>query len=151
MIEVYTDGACKGNPGRGGWGIAWFHNGELFDEQYGGVEHTTNNRMELYAVIKSLELLKFWKVDRVQVVICTDSAYVFKGVTVWRHAWKRQQWRISPKKQVANMDLWQELDQYWSSNIEMRWVKGHSGCYKNDTADQLANRGCQENQNDFKS
>jgi ribonuclease HI len=140
MIEIYTDGACKGNPGRGGWGVAWFDNGELFDEQYGGVAHTTNNRMELFAVIQCLEMLRLWKIDCVGITIYTDSMYVFKGITAWRHAWKKKVWQ-----KIANADLWQELDRLWDKDLVIRWIRGHDGCYQNEWADTLANRGCQEN------
>lgn len=146
MIEIYTDGACKGNPGRGGWGVAWFEDGELFDEQFGGVAHTTNNRMELYAVLKCLEMLRFWDIGRIGITIYTDSMYVFKGITAWRQLWKKKAWQ-----KIANADLWQELDRCWHQDLMIRWVRGHNGCHKNEWADRLAKKGCQANYDSIKS
>lgn len=136
-IEIYTDGACKGNPGVGGWGallVAGEHEKELF----GGERETTNNRMELMAVIKSLELLK----RPCHIILHTDSQYVLKGITEWIKGWKAKGWKTAAKTPVKNVDLWQALDQAQSTHrIEWIWVRGHSGHPGNERADQLANRG----------
>ncbi|MCB5184439.1 ribonuclease HI [Methylobacillus gramineus] len=136
-IEIYADGACKGNPGPGGWG-AWLafdgHEKELF----GGELLTTNNRMELTAVIRALEALK----RQCDVKIFTDSVYVQKGITEWVHGWKTRGWRTSDKKPVKNVDLWQQLDTLVQQHkIEWIWVKGHAGNAGNERADGLANKG----------
>ena len=137
MIEIYTDGACKGNPGVGGWG-AWLRYGDHEKELFGGEAHTTNNRMELLAVIRALESIK----RPVPLVIHTDSQYVQKGITEWMSNWKRRGWRTADKKPVKNVDLWQQLDELAQRHeIEWRWVKGHSGDAGNERADQLANKG----------
>ena len=137
MIEIYTDGACKGNPGVGGWG-AWLRYGDHEKELFGGEAHTTNNRMELLAVIRALESIK----RPVPLVIHTDSQYVQKGITEWMSNWKRRGWRTADKKPVKNVDLWQQLDELAQRHeIEWRWVKGHSGNAGNERADQLANKG----------
>lgn len=141
MIEIYTDGSCQRNPGRGGWGIAWVKDNMIYNEQYGGEELTTNNRMELYAVIKALETLSELT-ERPSVIIYTDSTYVYKGITSWRATWKKNGWKTSQNKPVLNMDLWLDIDKKWLSDVDIRWVKGHSGCPKNDRADQLAKKGC---------
>ncbi len=136
-VEIFTDGACKGNPGPGGWGALLRYDGKE-KELFGGESPTTNNRMELTAVIRALESLK----RAVPVVIYTDSTYVQKGITEWIHGWKRKGWRTADKKPVKNVDLWQRLDELVAQHrIEWRWVKGHSGHEFNDRADELANLG----------
>jgi ribonuclease HI len=137
LIEIYTDGACKGNPGPGGWG-AWLRCGEHEKELCGGEPLTTNNRMELLAVIRALESLK--RPSRAR--IATDSQYVQKGISEWINSWKARGWRTSSKAPVKNVDLWQELDAQASRHqIEWVWVKGHAGHDGNERADALANRG----------
>ncbi len=137
MIEIYTDGACKGNPGRGGWGaLLRFRDRER--ELFGGEPHTTNNRMELLAVIRALEALSRPSKARVH----TDSQYVQKGISEWIHSWKRRGWKTADNKPVKNVDLWQELDRLAVQHqLEWIWVKGHAGHEENERADQLANRG----------
>ncbi len=139
-VEIFTDGACKGNPGPGGWG-ALMRYGETQKELWGGEAETTNNRMELMAAIKGLEALK----RSCDVILTTDSQYVRKGITEWIHGWRKNGWKTSAKKPVKNADLWQQLDQLTSlHNIEWRWVKGHSGHAENELADVLANRGVED-------
>ena len=139
-VEMYTDGACKGNPGPGGWGVLLRY-GQHEKELFGGEPETTNNRMELTAVIRGLQGLK--RTSRVRIV--TDSQYVKNGITQWIHNWKRNGWKTAAKKPVKNADLWQLLDeQVGKHQIEWRWVKGHSGHPENERADQLANRGIGE-------
>ena len=136
-ITIYTDGACKGNPGPGGWG-AWLSWGEQEKELWGGEPLTTNNRMELTAVIESLAALK----RRSRVVIYTDSQYVRNGITNWIHNWKTRGWKTADKKPVKNVDLWQRLDAVAAEHdVDWRWVKGHAGEPGNERADALANRG----------
>ena len=139
-IEIFTDGACRGNPGLGGWGVilrAGSHQKELF----GGEQSTTNNRMELRAAIEGLAALK--RASRVTVT--TDSQYVRQGITQWIEGWKRNQWRTSAKKPVKNQDLWQMLDELTRRHdVTWEWVKGHSGHPDNELADALANRGIDE-------
>jgi len=136
MIKVYTDGACKGNPGDGGWG-ALIINGSENKELYGGEKNTTNNRMELMAVIMAIE-----SIDMIQeVTIFTDSTYVQKGISEWIINWKRNGWKSSNKQPVKNQDLWIRLDNLNSEQITWQWVKGHSGHIENDRADYLANLG----------
>jgi ribonuclease HI len=136
-IDIYTDGACKGNPGAGGWG-ALLKSGAHYRELYGGEPCTTNNRMELLAVIRALEALR--RSSRVRVH--TDSQYVQKGISVWIHAWKRRDWRTVEKKPVKNVDLWRRLDELAALHrIEWIWVKGHAGHPENERADALANLG----------
>ncbi len=137
MVEIYTDGACKGNPGVGGWG-AILRFGGTEKELFGGVANTTNNRMEMTAVIEALRSLS----RSCDAVVFTDSSYVQKGISEWIHGWKRNGWKTSDKKPVKNADLWQTLDQLAAGHkIEWRWVKGHAGHPENERADQLANRG----------
>ena len=140
MVELYTDGACRGNPGPGGWGVLLRFKG-VEKELYGGEAHTTNNRMELMAVIEGLKALT----RTCQVTITTDSQYVKNGMTQWIHNWKRNGWRTAGKKPVKNADLWQELDnQIAKHSVEWSWVKGHSGHPENERADALANKGIDE-------
>ncbi len=137
MIEIYADGACKGNPGPGGWG-AWLKAGEHEKELFGGELGTTNNRMELTAVIRALEQLK----QPSQVRVSTDSQYVQKGISEWIHGWKVRGWKTSNKAPVKNVDLWKALDEISSLHqIEWVWVKGHAGHEGNERADMLANKG----------
>lgn len=140
MIEIYTDGACRGNPGPGGWG-ALLRSGSHEKELWGGESHTTNNRMEMTAVIKSLEALKKPSV----VVVTTDSQYVRKGITEWIEGWKRRGWKTASKQPVKNVELWKEIDALAAKHtVEWRWVKGHSGHAENERVDELANRGIDE-------
>ena len=133
-VEIFTDGACSGNPGPGGWG-AILKFGDVEKELKGGEAHTTNNRMELMAAIMGLEALK----RPCNVRLWTDSVYVKDGVTRWIHGWKRNGWRTADKKPVKNMELWQRLDAARAPHqVEWRWVKGHSGHAENERADQLA-------------
>ena len=137
MVDIYTDGACKGNPGPGGWGALLRFRGQE-KELYGGEAPTTNNRMELLAVIKALEALS----RPCQARVHTDSQYVQKGISEWVHNWKRRGWRTADKKPVKNVDLWQQLDALAGQHqVEWVWVKGHAGHAENERADQLANRG----------
>jgi len=136
-IEIYTDGACRGNPGPGGWG-AWLISGKHKKELFGGELDTTNNRMELMAAIKALEALKSSSI----VTLITDSQYVRKGITEWLAAWKLKGWKNSQKKPVKNVDLWKLLDeQNQRHKVDWQWVKGHSGDPGNEKADELANKG----------
>jgi ribonuclease HI len=137
VVKIYTDGACKGNPGVGGWGALLEMNGKE-KELFGGEAHTTNNRMELLAVIRALEALK----RRCTVQLHTDSKYVQQGISTWIQGWKKNGWRTSDKKPVKNDDLWKELDELaHKHDIEWLWVKGHAGHNGNERADALANRG----------
>lgn len=137
-VEIFTDGACKGNPGPGGWG-AWLRTGEHEKEICGGERNTTNNRMELMAVIEALGTLT----RPCNVVLHTDSQYVQKGISEWIHGWKKRGWKTASKEPVKNADLWQALDAAQARHqVEWRWVRGHSGHAGNERADQLANRGC---------
>jgi ribonuclease HI len=136
-VQVYTDGACKGNPGPGGWGALLTCNGEE-REMFGGEASTTNNRMEMTAVIEALRALK----RPSHVVLHTDSTYVMKGMTEWIRGWKARGWRTASKEPVKNVDLWMILDEEVARHeIEWKWVKGHSGHEGNERADALANRG----------
>lgn len=139
-VEVFTDGACRGNPGPGGWG-ALLRYGEREKELYGSERETTNNRMELMAAIIALESLK----RPCEVVLTTDSQYVRKGITEWIAGWKRRGWKTADKKPVKNQDLWQRLESATHKHeIHWKWIKGHSGHEENERADQLANRAIDE-------
>lgn len=140
IVEIYTDGACKGNPGPGGWGVLMRYKGHE-KTLYGGEAHTTNNRMELTAAIKALESLK----RSCEVDLYTDSQYLRQGMMQWIHAWKVKAWCNSKKEAVKNADLWQRLDALASYHqIRWHWVKGHSGHLENDLVDALANQGIEE-------
>ena len=139
-VEIYTDGACRGNPGPGGWGALLLF-GEHERELYGAEADTTNNRMELTAVIRALEALK----RRVKGHIYTDSQYVRQGVLEWLAQWKQRGWKTAAKKPVKNQDLWQALDALTQKHeLEWHWVKGHSGNEGNERVDALANRAIDE-------
>jgi ribonuclease HI len=139
-VEIYTDGACRGNPGMGGWGALLRHQGRE-RELYGGEPETTNNRMELTAAIRALEALK----RHCKVSLYTDSQYVRMGITTWLADWKRRNWRTSNRKPVKNQDLWQRLDQLAAQHdVDWHWVRGHTGHPENERADALANRGIDE-------
>mgnify|MGYP000737115381 CR=1 FL=1 len=139
-ITIYTDGACRGNPGPGGWG-ALLLAGERELELWGGEPATTNNRMELWAAIEALRALK----RPCEVDLYTDSTYVRKGITEWMHSWKSKGWKTAARKPVKNSDLWKMLDSESARHqVEWHWVKGHSGDPGNERADQLANRGIDE-------
>lgn len=139
-VEIFTDGACRGNPGPGGLGAVLRFNGTE-KELCGGEAHTTNNRMELTAAIRALEALK----RRCRVRLTTDSKYVQQGITEWLPGWKRKNWKNSARQPVKNVDLWQELDRLAAQHdIEWHWVKGHAGHPENERADQLANRAIDE-------
>ncbi len=140
MIEIFTDGACRGNPGPGGWGVLLRYNGRE-KELWGGEAETTNNRMELTAAIRALEALN----QPCEVDLFTDSVYVRDGITRWLPNWKRRGWRTANRKPVKNQDLWQELDAAASRHsVRWHWVEGHSGHEGNERADALANRGADE-------
>jgi ribonuclease HI len=133
-VEIYTDGACSGNPGPGGWGSVLLYNGHR-RELSGGEAQTTNNRMELMAVIQALETLK----RPCEVILHTDSTYVMKGMTEWLENWKRRNWRTADRKPVKNVELWQRLEQAIGRHaVQWRWVRGHSGVPGNERADELA-------------
>ena len=137
QVEIWTDGTCKGNPGLGGWG-ALLRQGKHEKALYGGEPHTTNNRMELMAVIQALQALK----RPCKVVVHTDSQYVQKGMNEWLANWKRRGWRTADKKPVKNADLWQQLDELVQEHeLTWRWVRGHAGDPGNEKADELANLG----------
>ena len=141
VVEMFTDGACKGNPGPGGWGVMLQY-GQITREMHGGEANTTNNRMELTAVIRGLESLK----RRCQVRVHTDSQYVQLGITQWVENWKRRGWLTADRKPVKNIDLWKELDRLAAAHdVEWIWVKGHAGHAGNERADQLANLGVTSN------
>ncbi len=136
-VIIYADGACRGNPGPGGWG-AWLKAGTAERELFGGEKLTTNNRMELTAVIQALTALT----RRCSVTVYTDSAYVKDGITSWIHGWKKRGWKTVDNKPVKNAELWRELDRLNAAHdVQWRWVKGHAGDPGNERADQLANRG----------
>jgi ribonuclease HI len=140
VVQIYADGACKGNPGPGGWG-AILRVGRRERELFGGEAQTTNNRMELTAVIRALETLE----QASAVEVYTDSQYVQKGISEWLHAWKRRGWRTADKQPVKNLDLWQQLDRLAAPHrIAWYWVKGHAGHPENERADALANLGVEK-------
>jgi len=140
IVEIYTDGACRGNPGPGGWGASLRFNGQQKD-LYGSEAETTNNRMELMAVIQALETMT----RPHPVKIYTDSKYVLEGMTKWLEGWKKRGWKTAAKKPVKNVELWQRLDAAVQVNeVSWQWVKGHSGHDGNEYADMLANRGIDE-------
>ena len=137
VVRAYTDGACKGNPGRGGWGVLLDYDG-VEKELFGGAPATTNNRMEMTAVIRALEALT----RPTPIEIYTDSQYVMNGMTEWIVNWKRRGWRTADKKPVKNVDLWQRLDELVAAHtVRWHWVRGHAGHRGNERADALANRG----------
>ncbi len=141
-VEIFTDGACRGNPGPGGWGVLLRCNG-IERELYGAEPDTTNNRMELMAAIQGLRALK----QPCMVTLTTDSVYVRDGITRWLDNWKKNNWKTSARKPVKNEDLWRELDaENQKQDVDWRWVKGHSGHRENEIADQLANRAIDEMQ-----
>ncbi len=139
-VEIYTDGACRGNPGAGGWG-ALLRFGDSERELFGGEPATTNNRMELTAAIRALEALT----RRCEVSLYTDSQYVRQGITTWLADWKKRDWRTADRKPVKNQDLWEQLDALAAQHdVEWHWVRGHDGHPENERADVLANRGIDE-------
>ena len=139
-VVLYTDGACKGNPGPGGWGVVLRY-GDANKMLHGGEANTTNNRMELMAAIQGLKALR----RACDVELYTDSQYVRKGITEWMTGWKRNGWKTAAKKPVKNEDLWRELDNEVARHkVNWHWVKGHSGNPDNELADELANRGVEE-------
>lgn len=143
QLVMYTDGACKGNPGPGGWGVLLRSADGTEKEMFGGELETTNNRMEMTAVIQGLRVLK----RPCTIVLHLDSQYVLKGITEWLAGWKAKGWKTVSKQPVKNVDLWQELDQIVSQaghTIDWRWVKGHAGDPGNERADALANRGVEQ-------
>ncbi|GHD29651.1 ribonuclease HI [Parahalioglobus pacificus] len=141
-VEVFTDGACKGNPGPGGWGALLRFQGKE-REIYGAEPETTNNRMELLAAIEGLRALR----EPCKVALTTDSVYVKNGITQWLPNWKKRGWKTASKQPVKNADLWRALDeQNQRHEVDWHWVKGHSGHRENEIADQLANRGIEEMQ-----
>ena len=136
-VNIYTDGACRGNPGIGGWGVL-IEFGDISKQHFGGENNTTNNKMELKAAIEGLKLLN----EPFKVNLNTDSKYVMQGITTWIDNWKKNNWKNASKKDVKNKDLWVELDKYVSKhNVKWHWVKGHAGHEKNEIADALANKG----------
>ena len=139
-VEIFTDGACKGNPGPGGWGALLRYQGTE-KNLYGGEPHTTNNRMELRAAIEALASLK----EPCEVALTTDSQYVRQGITEWIVNWKKRGWRTASKEPVKNVDLWQALDEQCQRHqVQWHWIKGHSGHRENELADALANRGIED-------
>ncbi|WP_323843944.1 ribonuclease HI [Microbulbifer magnicolonia] len=140
QVTIYTDGACRGNPGPGGWGALLVY-GDAEKELFGGESHTTNNRMELLAAIKALGALR----QPCRVDLHTDSQYLRQGITAWIHNWKKNGWKTANKKPVKNDDLWRMLDEGIAAHdVHWHWVKGHAGHPGNERADQLANRGIDE-------
>ena len=139
-VQIFTDGACRGNPGPGGWGVLLRY-GDKERQLFGGEQETTNNRMELLAVIEGLSALK----RPCEITLTSDSTYVLKGIQEWMSNWKKRGWKTASKKPEKNVDLWQRLDALIEPHdIEWCWVKGHSGHPENELADQLANRGIDE-------
>lgn len=140
VVQIYSDGACKGNPGPGGWGTFIVSQGEE-KELWGGESQTTNNRMELMGAIRGLEYLK----QRSTIVLTTDSQYVIKGINEWMAGWKRRGWKTASKEPVKNIDLWKRMDELVNQHsITWKWVRGHTGHPGNERADMLANRGHSE-------
>ena len=142
-VEIFTDGACRGNPGPGGWGVLIRMKGDATTEKSlcGGAANTTNNKMELQAAIEGLKALK----EPCEVTLYTDSKYVLQCITQWLQGWKAKGWKTAAKKPVKNVEFWQALDQQIARhNVNWQWVKGHSGHRENDIADQLANQGCDQ-------
>lgn len=140
QVKLFTDGACRGNPGPGGWGVV-LQFGEVEKTLYGAERETTNNRMELLAAIRALQALK----EPCDIVLTTDSQYVKNGINEWLFKWKANGWKTANKKPVKNQDLWQQLDEEVQRHqMHWQWVKGHSGHRENEIADQLANRGIDE-------
>ena len=140
-VEIFTDGACSGNPGPGGWGAILRYKGNE-KEIFGGEADTTNNRMEMMAAISALEALK----RSSHVDLTTDSSYVKDGITKWIHGWKKRGWKTADKKPVKNMDLWQRLEKALERHeVEWHWVKGHAGHPENERADELARQGVEQN------
>ena len=140
VVEIFTDGACKGNPGPGGWGALLLYRGNR-REIYGGEQQTTNNRMELRAVIEALAVLK----RPCRIMLFTDSKYVMQGMQQWLAGWKARGWKTASKQPVKNQDLWQQLDELCGKHdIRWHWVRGHSGNPGNERADELANLGVLE-------
>ncbi|MBR51560.1 MAG: ribonuclease HI [Gammaproteobacteria bacterium] len=136
-VNIYTDGACRGNPGQGGWGVL-IEYGDISKEYFGGEKNTTNNKMELKAAIEALKVLK----EPCKVNLTTDSKYVMNGITSWIEGWKKNNWKNAAKKPVKNKDLWVELDMLTNKHfISWNWVKGHAGHPGNEIADELANKG----------
>ena len=143
QIEIFTDGACRGNPGPGGWGVLLRMKGDRSTEKSlcGGAAESTNNKMELQAAIEGLKSLK----EPCEVTLFTDSKYVLQGITEWIKGWKAKGWKTASKKPVKNVEFWQQLDQEVQRHkVSWQWVKGHSGHRENEIADQLANRGIDE-------
>ena len=139
-IEIYTDGACRGNPGPGGWGALLIYQGTK-KTLHGGASNTTNNRMEMQAVIEALKVLK----SKCEIKLYTDSKYVMDGINKWLPRWKKRDWKTAGKKAVKNQDLWEVLDLAIKKHeIEWHWVKGHTGNLGNEEADSLANQGIDE-------
>ena len=139
-VYLFTDGACKGNPGAGGWGVLLRY-GTHEKELFGGEAQTTNNRMELTAVLSGLKTLN----RPCDVVICTDSQYVKNGMESWIHNWKKNGWKTASRQPVKNADLWQQLDEQVARHrVRWQWVKGHAGHAENERADALANRGVEQ-------
>ncbi len=140
-VCIYTDGACSGNPGPGGWGSILMWNGHIHEISGGDIQ-TTNNRMEMISVIEALQCLK----NPCRVTLYTDSQYVRNGITTWIHSWKRNNWRTAAKKSVKNVDLWREIDRLNAvHDVKWNWVKGHSGDKWNDRADELARKAIPQN------
>ena len=140
QVEIFTDGACHGNPGKGGWGVL-LRCRKKEKTLYGGESTTTNNRMELTAAIMALESLQ----QPCKITLTTDSKYVLTGITEWIHNWKKKDWKTASGKAVKNADLWLRLDQAcYRHNIHWKWVKGHSGHRENELVDALANKGANE-------
>jgi len=140
MFEIYTDGACKGNPGKGGWGFVIYNKAEKILEKSGSCEYTTNNKMELIAVIEAIEAFINMYNNNEKMILYTDSAYVWNGICKWINTWKKNNWMTCNKNPVKNQDLWQKLDILLDpTRFEFKWVKAHNGNIGNEYADKLAN------------